>query len=318
MFLCVTHSSRPVDYNRCSPDFLTRRYASPDRLQNLPAFEELDEFRSNTYTGNITLWECKDIAREAPSFLMFIEGDYKAQHAIVKDGQLIVCGLTFLEVVDLRTRESRRISDPWFQDGHTVFPGSNGEVVVSCASSDSVLVFDLESGSLRKRLRVPEDLYGFNYTFNSETDVRQHHIPNDYQLAHPNCAYPFNDGFLVSGLIHGSIGLFEKDGCYREITRGYIGCHGVRTRSDLDGVYFADSCNGSLVEMDWEGRIMRKFTVDSLWLHDVQWIGDNFYLFALSDRNRLELWDISSRTLIWQLDMQKFGTAVQFLSSANL
>jgi len=316
MILCVSHSSRPFDQNRGSLDFLTARYGSPDRLHNLPSFEQLGAPKSN-YIGNITLWDCNDITRQPPDFMMCFEGDYKIQHAIVFDGQLVVCGYTFLKIIDLQTNHVRHITDPWFQDGHTVFPGGNGEVAVSCASSDAVLVFDLQSGNLKSRMRVPEDIFGHNYDLNPDADIREHHIPNDIQLAHLNCAWQSDEGILVSGLIHGTIGLFEHDGSYHEITRGHVGCHGVRTREGLDGFYFADSCNGSLVEMSWEGRILRRFTVDSRWLHDVQWIGDNLYLFALSDHNRLELWDISMDRLVWGIDMSGFGASMQFISMSE-
>jgi WD40 repeat protein len=314
MILSVSHSSRPFDRNRCSLDSLTTRYGSPDRLHNLPSFEQLCAPKSSNYIGNITLWEGDDITRQPPDLRLCIAGDYKTQHAIVLDDQLVVCGYTFLKVIDLKTNHARHISDPWFQDGHTVFPGGDGEVVVACASSDAVLVFDLPSGNLKSRRRVPEERFGHNYILTPATDVRTHHIPNDLQLAHLNCAWSTREGILVSGLIHGTIGLFEPDGSYLELTRGFVGCHGVRTREGLDGVYFADSCTGSLIEMSWEGRIMRRFAVDSRWLHDVQWIGDDLYLFALSDCNCLELWDIAAGCRVWWLDMQDYGASVQFIS----
>ena len=311
MYMTLTHSARAFNFERASLNFLTRRYAAPDRLKNLPAFQDLDPFSAPKYLGNLTVW---DLNGEAPKPVSFLEGTYKIQHAILYGPNLIICGLEFLEIIDINTRAVRRLSDPWFQDGHTVFPDGNGKLLVACAASDAVLVFNLHSGKVERRLRIPDGFYGSNYELTPEHDLRLHQIPNDYQLTHMNCAFPTSGGILISGLIPGAVGLFSNDGGYRELAGGFIGLHGVRTRPGLNGFYFADSCTGNLVEMDSEGRIIRRFGVDSSWLHDVQWLRGEQYLFSLSDRNRVELWDVSREELIWTLDAEKYGATVQFLS----
>lgn len=81
------------------------------------------------------------------------------------------------------------------------------------------------------------------------------------------------------------------------MTRGFIGCHGARTNSEGE-IYFSDSCTGSLVVLDEESRIKRRFRVDSLWMHDSLQIRDNIYAFSISDKNELHFYDIHRMKLL--------------------
>ena len=45
----------------------------------------------------------------------------------------------------------------------------------------------------------------------------------------------------MSTLIQGAIGWFDLDGAYRELLRGYAGCHGVRADLRTDQLFFCDT-----------------------------------------------------------------------------
>jgi hypothetical protein len=174
-----------------------------------------------------------------------------------------------------------------------------------------MLLFDVETREVTA-LRIPEGFYGHNYNLTCDADVRAHYIHNDLQRTHINCGVPFEDGFLVSMLIPGAIGRLSGNGDYEEIARGFIGCHGARTRPGQEGFYFTDSCNGALIEMARDGRIQRRFSVESRWLHDCEWLTDDLFLFSIADTNRLELWDVDRAHRCWSMDMSPFGNSTQF------
>lgn len=316
----LTHSARPMDFPRAELNYLTKRYASPDRLKNLPPLATLPPESGPNYTGNISLWCWDSECDLRPRLVEFIRKDYKAQHAVVVGDELVVCGTTRLEVFPLvgsKERPLRTISHPWFAGGHTVFVDGEGNYVVSCSAPDAVLVFN-RTGDLLRVLRVPADLYGTNYELQPANDLREHYISNDLQLAHLNCSYPTNRGVLCTLLIPGAIGLFAPDGSYREIKRGYVGCHAAKWNPRTDTLYFADSCNGNIVELNWDGRIIRRHHLNSVWLQDVTAFDSFSYLVGASDRNTFELWHKTENRAIWTIDGRRFGAATQFCSWCEL
>jgi WD40 repeat protein len=64
--------------------------------------------------------------------------------------------------------------------------------------------------------------------------------------------------------------------------------------------------------MDLDGRVQRRLSVASKWLHDCEWVADELYLFSLSDTNRLELWDVRENLNVWSLDLGPYGNSAQF------
>ncbi len=317
--ITLSHSTRPVEFERITLNFLTKRYAKPDRLLHPPPLASLSDEYLPHYIGNVTLWDWDDANAAAPELREHVVRDYKAQHALATDRHLVICGTAFLEIYPRagdRTAPGRKVSHPWFSGGHTVFQDARGLLAISCSAPDAVLFFDWQ-GKLVETLRMPESLYGSNYPLQPTDDLRRNYIHNDLQLTHINCAFPCPQGLLCSTLIQGAIGLFRPDRSYTEITRGFVGCHGVRTRPGLDGFYFSDTVNGNLVEMSWDGRILRRFSVDSRWLHDVEHVGGDCYLFSLSDRNRVELWDTVTLTKQWEIDCSPFGSTCQFFNTTS-
>lgn len=314
MFLCITHSPRQLDFSRSSSSFLERRYGKSDRLKDLPGFDSLNKQDLPKWKNNLTIWKLDHASLAEPKLLHFSKKDYTVNHAIIHKDNLVVCGSTSLEICDRKFNPQLSFSSNWFAGGHTVYANNNDDLVVSCSGSDSLLVFDIKKKKLKKTFRMPEKYYGFNYNIRPEDDVRDHYINNDRQLCHVNCAFPTAKGYLVTAFIQGAVGLFSFDGNYDELTSGFRGCHGARTRPGLDGFYFSNTCEGALIEMDWSGNIKRKFNIDSKWLHDCQWISEDIYLFSLSDRNAIQLWDIGINKKIWEIKMDLYGKTTLLLS----
>jgi len=313
---CFSHSTRRMDFSRATLNFLTRRYAAPDRLRNLPPLAALPSEHNPDFIGNLTIWDWSGSLATPPVQRHFIPKTYKAQHAVIWRDKLLVCGTAFLEIYPLAgpfDRPVQVITHPWFSGAHTVFVDGLDRFVVSCSAPDALLFFRSD-GTLVDAWRIPAEVYGHNYDLTLTDDLRAHYIGNDQQTGHINCGAPAPDGYLCSLLIPGAVGLFDAQGRYRELTTGYVGCHGARPMG-TGGFYFCDSCNGLIIEMDWQGRVLRRFQVDSGWLHDALHLGDGLYLCALSDHNTFELWDTKQGTLIWRLACDAFGATTQFISS---
>ncbi|MDI1249070.1 MAG: hypothetical protein PSV13_09430 [Lacunisphaera sp.] len=306
-----------MDFTRATLNFLTRRYAAPDRLRNLPPLADLPSEHNPDFIGNITIWDWSGNLTTLPVQRHFLAKTYKAQHATIWRDKLLVCGTAFLEIYPLTgpfEKPEQVITHPWFSGAHTVFVDELGRFVVSCSAPDALLFFRPD-GTLADAWRIPAALYGRNYDLSRSDDLRAHYIGNDQQAGHINCGAPAPDGcYLCSLLIPGAVGLFDRQGGYRELTTGYVGCHGARPLGP-HGFYFSDSCNGLIVEMDWNGRVRRRFQLNSGWLHDVLHLGDGLYLCALSDHNTIELWDTIHGTMAWRLSGESYGATTQFISA---
>jgi len=313
--LCCTHTSRKMDFTLCSQNYLTSRYSSPSRLNNLPDFYTLpDQQHATDYIGGFSLWEW-DKFEMMPSLKAYVSKDYKVQDVCGYQDKILVCGTNFIEIYPIygpyETPE-KIITHPWFAGGHTVEINAENEIVVSCSGPDAILFFNIDGRFLRY-FRIPETIYGENYRITLEHNLQEHYISNDMQLGHMNSAIPVNEGYLCTLLIPGSIGFFNSNGKYNEIICGFVGCHGGRA-IDKHTIYFSDSCNGLLIEMNWEGKIKRRFKINTVWLHDSLHIMDSLYLFSLSDSNVLELWDIEKVEMRWKINCDEYGATTQFLS----
>jgi hypothetical protein len=319
-FFALTHSARVMDFARASLHALQQRYGNPARLSAPPPFSSLPPESNPHYTGNLTLWIWNPSTEREPRFLELIRKPYKAQQAILDGDELVVSGTNHLEIFPLwgdKSTPRRSISHPWFAGGHTVALDERGCYIVSCSGPDAILVFRRD-GTLERAWRVPEDLYGRNYELRAGDDLRQHYIHNDLQIAHVNCGTPTPSGLLCTSLIPGAIGLFEPNGRYREILRGYVGCHGARWDRMTDTLYFCDSCNGNVVEIDWAGRLLRRVKFPSAWLQDAHKFGDELWLAGLSDQNVFTLWDSAANKAIWTISGEGYGQTTQFCSWSEI
>lgn len=313
--LILTHSSRRVDHRRSNLNFFNVRYRDPDRLARVPAFESLAPARA--YRGRFGALSVHTVGTGAGAprverTAFFLHPD-RIQHALLMDERrLLLCLEAGLELHYLARpiRELRgdisaqaelvhTYDDPWFGGLHTVSRMDGGRVVVSASAADAIMVLNLDSGEVEARHRMPAELYGHNYALDDDQDLRAHYVANDYQTTHINAASVSDDGrVVVSALIQGAVGEFDlADGSYRELCRGFLGCHGARLASD-GSYYFADSVNGNVVFLDTSGRVLRRYGVNSRWLHDVQELTPTLFALSFSDRNALWVLDVDSGKVV--------------------
>lgn len=311
--LCLTHSTRKIDCKGCDLNFLTNRYKDPERLQSLPPLSNLENEYLKTYTGSYSIWLWHAIDKK-PFLRTWRVLPYKCQQAAIWGSDFIIAGTAFVELY--KTTEDERpfriIEHPLMAGNHTFEVLDQETFAISCSASDSVLIFN-RNGTLKDYYRVPESLYGKNYEFPTELSLREHYIYNDIQLTHLNSVSEYAGGFLVSTLIQGAVGHFDKKGKYREIIAGFIGAHGARAISGEE-LYFCDSVNGCIVVIDPNGKIIRRYGTGSRWLQDAVWIENEVFLCGCSDRNKFELWDFNKNQIIWEIDGEPFGETTAFIS----
>lgn len=319
--LCVTHSQRAVDLARCSREFLVERYSRPDRLPPATPFESLrPSIDHSPFKGDVTVWRLDDPRR--PALLAHLRPEaYKPQHAIWSGGRLWVLGVESLEIFDPSMHKVGQVTDPWLAGGHTIWPDGCGGMLVTCSASDAVLTIDIATLHVTHAWRLPGECYGHNYALSRDMSVVDHFIDNDRQLTHVNAAVPWRDGMLVSTLIQGAIGyrprlcpriLPNPDAPYVELTRGHVGCHGVRT--DAAGrITFCDSCAGTLLRLGPDGRTRVLIDVQSRWLHDAQEVKPGLFALAVADKNTVDLIDLATGNPIGVIDGSGYGESTQFL-----
>ena len=312
--LTLTHSSRMIDLERCSRAFLRARFGQPSRLTGLPPAASLKPAAA-LYSGGISFYRVS--AGQAGSLAVTPLGGVRhrdrIQHAVLTAADTLMVGYQHrLECwwVDLPPDSSTKIKaelcwtfeHPWLVALHTIAVTPDKHLLLSCSSADAVLRLDPQTRTVNKQWRLPAHLYGSNYDLNSDHDLRRHYIPDMYQLAHVNSAdiTPCGQQIVVSGLIGGIVGTFDvADDRYEERVRGFDGCHGARFDSN-GGIYFTDSCSGTLVTVGPGGAIDKRFKVRSAWLHDVLHITGDVFAFALADSNELHIIDTETGTTLYQ------------------
>ena len=323
--LTLTHSSRETNLERCSVQFLTRRFSNPARLAELPPFDSLPP-APTLYSGAVSFFLAFDdgAGRLHLRRLGSVRSRDRIQHAAVLASGDVLVGFEH-RVVRWRSRVplaelgqinamdfqvAARFEHPLMAGLHTVEPLGSEKVAVSCSAPDAVLLLDAVDGKPERILRLPRDLYGRNYELASGMDLRRHYIDDELQIAHMNAAFADRTGryLAVSTLIQGAVGVFDLEkGRYDEVTRGFVGCHGARF-DDRGNLYFADSTTGTLVILTDEGKIARRFGTGSRWLHDVQQLRGSIYAFALADANELRVYDIDKDELLFRATFTVWST----------
>jgi hypothetical protein len=314
--LCVTHSDRPTEPEHCSLNFLETRYSNHDRLPAKVPFESFPHVSTQQpYKGGVTIWDVQEPPYRNPRLIAALRAEeYKPQHALWYHDKLWILGVDRLEIYDSHIARLATVWDPWLSGGHTINPDGKGHLLITCSASDSVLIIDEKSLAVRSALRLPETIYGRNVELHRNHSVVEHYIPNDLQLTHINCAAAWRGGIVVSTLIQGAIGWFDGDAAYRELLRGFVGCHGVRVDSRTDRLYFSDSCLGAVVLLNEQFGIDKRVDVDSRWLHDALQMDGRIFAVSITDSNRVRLLDIESRETISEMPGSDFGMGTQFLS----
>ncbi|MCE9590358.1 MAG: hypothetical protein K8S99_07525 [Planctomycetes bacterium] len=309
----VTHSDRPLDFERCTVEFFNKRFGDPERLHNPPPFESLAPASAHSpYHGGATFWILDPEKPDRPTFVRHLNTGYRVQHASTLGGRFLLGGTESVELVSFDGTPHWRASDPWMAGVHTVFHHA-GRIAVSCSASDSLIVLDAVTGAVTHALRLPPGRYGPGYDLTRDHDVREHYIVNDHQMTHVNCAWPSEEGIYVSTLIQGAVGLFGWDTTYRELFRGYVGCHGVR-KIGGDALLLADSCAGIARVLDTAGNEREQLDFGCRWLHDAAPVNDKHILAAVADRNSVAVADRETGRTIAEWSMDRFGVGVQFLS----
>lgn len=313
---CITHSDRPTEPERCSLNFLETRFNKPDRLPAKVAFESLPHVSTQQpFKGAVTVWDFGERKYDKPSLLAVLRPEeYKPQHALWYLNRLWILGVDRLEIYDSGISLLAAIDDPWLSGAHTIIPDGNGYLLITCSGSDSVLFLSDQSLTIDSALRVPEYLYGRNFNLLRDDSVVDHYIPNDLQLTHINCASSWRGGVVVSMLIQGAVGWFDAEKHYRELLRGFVGCHGVRSDSRTGCLYFSDSCLGTIVFLNEGLGIHRRIDMNSKWLHDALQIDGPIYVGSVTDSNRITLLNVDSRETVAEISGAEFGMGTQFLS----
>ncbi len=314
--ISLTHSSRKTDFSECARKSLEQRYASPDRLQNLIPFEQLLPIKESIlYTGGISFYLALKDLNNNYFFKMLgsVCSNRKIQHAVLVDEKtIIVVYVASIELWKLHKSITKynnlnktdcylykTYSHPHFAGLHTVSMVTEKLAVISASASDAIMILDLDSGEVKKNIRMPKEIYGENYEITEEMDLRNHYIKNDLQIAHINSAYPDKkkNNIVVSALIPGAVGCFNLDtGKYVELISGHVGCHGARV-SDKDLIYFTDSTEGKLLVIDKNRNVKNMFSIESKWLHDSIQIDGDIYAFSIADKNELRIVDIKSNKI---------------------
>ncbi len=327
LVLCLSHSSRITIRRFCSRQHLERRFSRPGRLEDLPPLHQLPHMRPHRH-GALSFYRLDRLSDPSPRIepLHVIKTKYRIQHAARLDERRIlvahegsVARWRFEAPLLALRPESRAAYRVEHEFRHPLLCGirtihrMDGErVALACSAPDAVLIFNWASGQLERCLRMPADLYGQNYELAAETDLHRHYIGNDRQTTHLNAAFPEPGGtrILVSSLIQGAIGCFDLDsGAYRELARGFTGCHGARF--DHRGqIYFADSCSGELVFLDDRGAAAHRFSTGSFWLHDAMELLPGIFAFAHADSNELRVLHLETGALLFQ---KKFLTCPNLL-----
>jgi hypothetical protein len=316
--LCITHSDRPIEGHYRSLNYLEKRFNRSNRLPPTEPFETLWHISNfSPFLGQVTIWGFVNGNFSKPRLLAHLvpnpEG-YKPQFATWYNNKLWILGIEGVDVYDADFSRITVITDPWLSGGHTIVPDNKGHLLVSCSGSDSILVIDENSFEVIKTFRVPEPIYGKNYSLSRQDSTVDHYIDNDSQLTHINCAWPWNGDILVSNFIQGAIGRFSTNGEYSELVRGFVGCHGTRIDHRTGQIYFCDSCVGTLVFLTRDYSIDYRIDAESTWLHDAQQLDGNIFALAVADRNQIEIVDTSSRQTIAKISGENFGYTTQFIS----
>ncbi|HEX9707403.1 MAG TPA: hypothetical protein VGA24_07150 [Steroidobacteraceae bacterium] len=316
MVLCITHSDRPVEADRCDANALQSRYTRPGRLPPTVPFRSLPHARTATpYGGAISVWDVGGSDFQDVALLAILRPrGYKPQHVIWHGDRLWVLGTELIEVYDESLRREALIEDNWLAGAHTIAPIDDDTLAVSASASDSVLMVDRRAMKVVDRFRIPDGVYGHNFDLRHDDSVVEHYVPNDLQLAHFNCAWPWRGGVLTTALIPGAIGFFDRSGSYRELLSGFVGAHGARVNPETDRIYFCDSCAGTLNVLGPDLEIEFSYRAGSRWLHDAVHLSGEVFALAVSDRNVVQVANIHSGEILCKIDGSELGCSTQFLA----
>lgn len=315
--LCVTHSDRPFFNARSTITGINRRFSS-NRLADLPPIETLQSLDdAMPYKGSLSLWAVDPDKGHRLSKLWDYHPDHKIQSAVLHQDMLLVYSTDRLEIFGTDLKLKKTVRAKGMVGGHTVHCDDEGKAWVTSAPSNAVFRIDLETGDILERLDMPES-YGMGYETEEDHDPQAHYIPTAFQPTHVNSAVPAKGGLLVTTWIQGAVGFFDQDRKYREIARGFTGCHGARLDPETGHVFLADSPTGLVWSLDFNtGMIAHRFETGSKWLHDADKLENGIYACTLGDTNELVLVHGPSGEVLTREDCSHLGASTMFVNACE-
>lgn len=311
--ICLSHSEREFDLAGASINALNLRAARKSPRLTHRAIEALPGIdQAIPFAGDLTLWRYDEAAVRLDFLAAYAPG-YKVQSAMFTGDRLIVCGSDRLEVLGPDLKLEREIRHPLLAGTHTIAADGAGGAWVTSAPANAALRFDLETWEVTQTLSMPTR-YGKGPALDRGLDLRRNFVPTDRQPTHVNSAVPVSrDEVLVTLWKQGALVLLNtKSGRSREIVTGFIGCHGGRP--DGDGYYLTDSAGGQFVELTARGRIARRVSLDSRWVHDILKLGNGAAVASVGDRNAVEIFDTETGVTLFRRSCEPFGRTTMFVS----
>lgn len=317
--LLVSHASRPFVEAKAALNALELRFSSSSRLTNLPPLDTLPSVQTAIpYSGMLTLWDVDDPSKIRPVLIGEYAPNYKIQFATFRGNQLLVLGGDRLEVLSPGFTLEKTIKDNWLVGGHTVYCDKDGFAYVTSAPANAILKIDINAGKVVERIRLPSD-YGIGHALTEIDDLHRHFIPTDLQPTHINSAVPCTEGLLITLCVQGIVGAFDASRKFREIVKGYRGCHGGRIDYTTGALYFTDSTAGIIWFADYlTGRILSRLKINSSWIHDTDQIDQKIFAVSLSDHNRIEIVSGADGAVISNIDCHPFGASTMFVKTSDL
>lgn len=320
--LVTTFSNRPLDPERSHLHFLTKRWMTPGRLDNLPPFSSLPDINKGHRSkgGSLVVFDVEFDGKQIRFQPVYqVSSERKIQHGCFLNNNLVIAYEDGLEVFEQSApgqwdQSVKLIDDPWFAGVHTVFPFKEQYLIVSASAPDGYVILDPETEEVKKRWRMPKAVYGENYKLTATSDLKRNFIHNDCQIGHLNYAYPDAKGNVyVSICAQGDVGRVNRWGFYSQLITGTTGLHGARDVPGRDVMYFSDSAKGMLVLANKKGQVQRRFDAKSIWLHDSVLLSWPWFLLAKSDKMEVDLVDVESMTTLHSFEVGRYGF-VQFFS----
>ena len=318
--LITTHSSRFFDSNRAHLNFLNKRFdtRSLDNLPDITSFGSWNEAIS--VHGKIAFWRinynCKK--RVSVELLTCLQPPFNPQSACFVGDVLMVAGPDRIMRFGPGFESLDPIVDNWIAGTHTVRKAPEDTIWVTSAPANAVLRIDPRSGRVVERVIMPVR-YGAGYQLTPQDDLRKHFIPIDYQPTHINSAWAIDDEVLVTLLVPGAVGIFDRDRNYREIFSGLRGCHGARVNPQTGHIYVTDSPGGFVWYIEREsGRVLKRLDFHSRWLHDAEVIDKGILLGMVSDQNVLLFMDEERGDVLETVKCDGIGRSALFSQVADV
>lgn len=220
------------------------------------------------------------------------------------------------------------LSNPLFNDLHTITPSSSGNLLVTSTGTDTILEIDF---------RTPHEMlwdwlateHGYNVTpsgkvkaIDRKLDYRQIMMPTPEHATHINTAINDTDNRILATLFHQGQ-LIEIDRVSKQnriLISGLQSPHNIRCRHN--GFMLSDTRANRVLLLDREFQIETEIKAGFNWVQDAVEIEENgklFYLVCDSNNDKLVLLDKLGQSvsrLYWQRNSRKVS-AVEVVTASE-